>query len=176
MKVYQCVFYRSTSWIARGRRIRGVLGWSVWVRWSVSLSLGSEKEEDHGRAGERGSTFAPPVPVPRPVAGGLAGGWQVSLHLHRLRTAQRVWLLRGLNIMSPLSFFFFFNPNDVFVLCSYRPSWFLSSGVRLRCIPPADGADDATGILDAMCAHNCVARVLIDTNEPNEWSVAENTK
>lgn len=49
------------------------------LRWYSSLSLGSK--EDHGRTGEGGAPAAPSVPVPRPVARGLADWRQVRTQL-----------------------------------------------------------------------------------------------
>lgn len=49
------------------------------LRWYLSLSLGSE--EDHGRTREGGAPAAPSVPVPRPVARGLADWRQVRMQL-----------------------------------------------------------------------------------------------
>lgn len=50
------------------------------LRWNLSLSLGSE-EDDHGRTGEGGAPVAPSVPVPRPVARGMANRRQVRMRL-----------------------------------------------------------------------------------------------
>lgn len=47
---------------------------------AISLPLGSI-EEDHGRTGEGGAPVAPSVPVPRPVARGLADRRQVRMRL-----------------------------------------------------------------------------------------------
>lgn len=83
-EVYSCVCYQSTFWIARGRGTELVLGWFTssarrcGLQWSLSLSLGSE-EESHGRTGEGGAPSAPSVPVPRPVARGLANRRQVRV-------------------------------------------------------------------------------------------------
>lgn len=54
---------------------------SVW-RCSLRLYLSLDcEEEDHGRTGEGGAPSAPSVPVPRPVARGLADRRQVRMQL-----------------------------------------------------------------------------------------------
>lgn len=54
--------------------------WRCGLRWFLSLSLGSEKE-DNGRTGEGGAPAATSVPVPRPVARRLADRRQVRMQL-----------------------------------------------------------------------------------------------
>lgn len=85
-EVYQCVRYWFMFWIAEGRGTELVLEeitsslWRCGLRWYLSLSLGFE-EGDHGRTGEGGAPAAPSVPVPRPVARGLAERRQVWMQL-----------------------------------------------------------------------------------------------
>lgn len=75
-------------YVLNSRRKRNGVGFggstsSLWrcsLRWYLSLSLGRE-EEDHGRTGKGGAPAAPSVPVPRPVARGLADRRQVRMQL-----------------------------------------------------------------------------------------------
>lgn len=50
--------------------------------------VGGSEEEDHGRTGKRGAPAAPSVPVPRPVARGLADRRPVRMLACGLRTAR----------------------------------------------------------------------------------------
>ena len=83
----RCVLYSSTVWIVEGRRAELDFGgstssvWRCGLRSFLSVSPGSEEEEDHGWTGEGGAPAAPSVPVPRPVARGLADRRQVGMLL-----------------------------------------------------------------------------------------------
>lgn len=93
--------------------------WRCICRWTLSLPLDSE-EDDHGRIGEGGAPAAPSVPVPRPVARGLADGRQVGM-LNRLRTAH--WIhcatVRHESIIAPHLQSTYSLCSRIFSLCSF---------------------------------------------------------